>query len=87
MRQSYRWGLGYCVTLTNDLEEEMPLQPCGGHDIITPDGMFAYGFCQAGVSADVSKVPTALHCCTLFIAILNFITAISANTSNSCYAF
>ena len=55
-RQSYRWGLGYCVTLTNDLEEEMPLQACGGHEMNTNEGMFAYGFCQTGVSAAVSKV-------------------------------
>ena len=26
----------------------------------TPDGMFAYGFCQTGVSAAVSKVLIAL---------------------------
>jgi len=38
----------------------MPLQPCGGHDMNTPDGMFAYGFCQTGVSAAVSKVLIAL---------------------------
>jgi len=37
----------------------MPMQPCGGHDMNTPDGMFAYGFCQTGVSAAVSKVG---HC-------------------------
>jgi len=62
-RRSYRWGLGYCVTLTNNLEEGMPLQPCGGHDMNTPDGMFAYGFCQTGVSAAVNKVqqPAALN--------------------------
>jgi len=40
----------------------MPLQPCGGHDMNTPEGMFAYGFCQTGVSAAVSKV-TALFAC------------------------
>jgi len=56
MRRSYRWGLGYCITLTNALDEEMPLQPCGGRDMNTPEGMFAYGFCQTGASAAVSKV-------------------------------
>lgn len=48
------------MTLTNDLEEEMPLQPCGGHEMNTDDGTFAYGFCQTGVSAAVSKVTTLL---------------------------
>jgi len=44
------------VTLRNDLEEDMPLQPCGGQAMNTPQGTMAYGFCQTGTSAAVSKV-------------------------------
>jgi len=79
VRRSYRWGLGYCVTLTNALEEEMPLQPCEGLDMNTPDGTFAYGFCQAGTSAAVSKVTLLL---SLFV---NF--SLSVNSSSNLWGW
>lgn len=55
-RGAFRWGLGQCVTLTNNLDENLFLQPCAGRDMNTRGGGFAYGFCQAGTSAVVSKV-------------------------------
>ncbi|KAI0240278.1 Integrin alpha-PS1 [Lamellibrachia satsuma] len=48
---SSRWGLGICVTMTNELDEGTYLDPCAAKP--TARGHGQYGFCQAGTSADM----------------------------------
>ena len=51
---SSRWGLGLCMTMTNELDLDSFLDPCAAKP--TNKGHGQYGFCQAGTSADMSPV-------------------------------
>lgn len=55
--RDFRWGLGLCHFLTNNLEYDQTLEPCRNKQPGTLEG---YGFCQAGTSADLLEDNTAL---------------------------
>jgi hypothetical protein len=48
-------GLGYCVTLANDLSESNLQVPCDGLPVIEHE-RYQYGLCQAGTSVAVNDV-------------------------------
>jgi len=55
---SYLWGLGICMSMTNDLDMYDYWEPCGAKPKSSGHGQ--YGFCQAGTSTAVHEVSMAM---------------------------
>jgi len=51
-----RAGIGKCISMYNDLTEESPELPCEGLKEMAVNDVYAYAFCQAGVSVAIGPV-------------------------------
>ena len=54
----YDHGPGLCIVMSNELDEDVFLEPCSGKP--KADGHGQYGLCQAGTSLSVSDVSEQL---------------------------